>query len=92
MVSIAMSFGFTVFVLVYVAAAFSGELLLLALTTSYAHVQQVLCFFYVVRPAALLIPGESLGSAELTEDHGQSGSIQFSNTCVPIMLARIVKE
>ena len=31
MVSIAMSFGFTVFVLVYVAAAFSGKLLLLLL-------------------------------------------------------------
>ncbi len=31
-VSIAMSFGFTVFVLVYVAAAFSGKLLLLAIT------------------------------------------------------------
>ncbi len=65
MVSIAMSFGFTVFVLVYVAAAFSGKLLLLALTMSCAHVQHVLFSFDVLHPAVLL------GSAELTEVHQQ---------------------
>ncbi len=37
-VSIAMSFGFTVFVLVYVAAAFSGKLLLLLFCNSQSGV------------------------------------------------------
>lgn len=80
--------------LVYVAAAFSGELLLLALTTSDAHVQQVLCFFCMVRPAALLIPGEQGFSwdqqslQKIMDNLAQFNSVTLA---FHVMLARIVK-
>ena len=79
-VSIAMSFGFTVFVLVYVAAAFSGKLL--AFTTSCAHVQHVLFSFGVVHPAVLL------GSAELTEVYQQQQN-QMGTICKSWFLLKV---
>ena len=84
-VSIAMSFGFTVFVLVYVAAAFSGKLLLLAITIhsityslgcgaicdSSDTLTTTLCAHvqHVLFSFDVVHPAVLLGSAAITEAH-----------------------